>query len=93
MDSFTVAEDFKRQCRRDKCGTILADPPWQFSNRTGKMAPEHKRLNRYVTLKLDEIKEVPVAAACAEQAHLVPQGAAARLASSSVPAASRSAAQ
>ena len=20
-------------------GTILADPPWQFTNRTGKMAP------------------------------------------------------
>jgi hypothetical protein len=28
-------------------GTILADPPWLFANRTGKMAPEHKRLFRY----------------------------------------------
>ena len=26
--------------------TILADPPWQFQNRTGKMAPEHRRLLR-----------------------------------------------
>jgi transcriptional regulator with XRE-family HTH domain len=24
-------------------GTILIDPPWRFLNRTGKMAPEHKR--------------------------------------------------
>ena len=22
-------------------GTILADPPWQFTNKTGKVAPEH----------------------------------------------------
>lgn len=29
--------------------TILADPPWQFQNRTGKVAPEHKRLSRYGT--------------------------------------------
>ncbi len=28
------------------CRTILAEPPWQFSNRTGKVAPEHKRLSR-----------------------------------------------
>ena len=38
--------------------TILADPPWQFSNRTGKVAPEHRRLNRYGTLTLDEIKAI-----------------------------------
>lgn len=31
--------------RGRKFGTILADPPWQFQNRTGKVAPEHKRLN------------------------------------------------
>ena len=37
--------------------TILADPPWRFSNRTGKMAPEHKRLLRYPTMTLDEIKK------------------------------------
>ena len=35
--------------------TILADPPWRFSNRTGKMAPEHRRLSRYETLTLDGI--------------------------------------
>ena len=47
-------------CDGHKYKTILADPPWQFQNRTGKMAPEHKRLNRYSTMKLDEIKTLPV---------------------------------
>jgi hypothetical protein len=31
---------------RRRLGTILADPPWQFRNRTGKVAPEHRRLDR-----------------------------------------------
>jgi N6-adenosine-specific RNA methylase IME4 len=69
-DAYTAAYDFNKKCRRYKCGTVLADPPWQFANRTGKMAPEHKRLNRYATLTLDDIKEIPVASACADQAHL-----------------------
>ena len=25
--------------------TVLADPPWQFTNKTGKIAPEHRRLS------------------------------------------------
>ena len=53
-----------------KYRTIYADPPWQFTNRTGKMAPEHKRLNRYSTMKLDDIKALPVAAAADEKCHL-----------------------
>ena len=69
-EALTAAEDFKRTCGQYACGTVLADPPWQFANRTGKMAPEHKRLSRYTTLTLDEIKAIPVAAACADQAHL-----------------------
>jgi hypothetical protein len=40
--------------------TILADPPWQFQNRTGKMAPEHKRLLRYPTMEMQEILDLPV---------------------------------
>ncbi len=40
--------------------TILADPPWRFQNRTGKVAPEHKRLNRYNTMSLEEICSLPV---------------------------------
>ena len=50
--------------------TILADPPWQFQNRTGKVAPEHRRLSRYGTLSLAEIEALPVADVAAETAHL-----------------------
>lgn len=51
-------------------GTILADPPWQFENRTGKIAPEHKRLKRYGTMHLDEICALPVGEIAADPAHL-----------------------
>lgn len=50
--------------------TILADPPWRFENRTGKIAPEHMRLNRYSTMSLDEICELPVARHAEDTAHL-----------------------
>jgi hypothetical protein len=50
--------------------TILADPPWQFQNRTGKMAPEHKRLLRYPTMELKEILELPVARIAGARSHL-----------------------
>jgi N6-adenosine-specific RNA methylase IME4 len=50
--------------------TVLADPPWRFQNRTGKMAPEHQRLLRYPTLTLDEISAIPVARVVAPAAHL-----------------------
>lgn len=50
--------------------TVLADPPWRFSNRTGKVAPEHRRLDRYSTMTLDAIKNVPVAGCVATNAHL-----------------------
>ena len=54
----------------DHFGTILADPPWQFTNRTGKMAPEHRRLARYSTLSLDEIMELPIAQLALPKSHL-----------------------
>jgi N6-adenosine-specific RNA methylase IME4 len=54
----------------DRFPTILADPPWQFVNRTGKMAPEHRRLLRYPTLALEEIMALPVAGLATEPAHL-----------------------
>src|SRR5262245_48159757 len=41
-------------------GTILADPPWQFANRTGKMAPEHRRLHRYTTMTNEDISKLPI---------------------------------
>src|SRR3990170_4921610 len=50
--------------------TILADPPWQFANRTGKMAPEHKRLARYSTLSFNEIGALPITHVAADTAHL-----------------------
>ncbi|MBA4783535.1 MAG: DNA methyltransferase [Rhizobiales bacterium] len=50
--------------------TILADPPWRFTNRTGKVAPEHRRLDRYSTMTLDMIKALPVEDVCAKNAHL-----------------------
>ncbi len=53
-----------------KFGTILADPPWRFPNRTGKVAPEHRRLARYETMTLDEICELKVGQVAAETAHL-----------------------
>jgi len=53
-----------------KFTTLLADPPWRFMNRSGKMAPEHKRLLRYSTMSLDEIMEMPVAQMMAKQGHL-----------------------
>ena len=55
---------------KGKFSTILADPPWQFQNRTGKMAPEHKRLMRYPTMKLNEIMELPIGDLAAERSHL-----------------------
>src|SRR5262249_56254051 len=51
-------------------GTILADPPWQFTNKTGKIAPEHKRLSRYGTMNLDEIMALPIGELTAPTAHL-----------------------
>ena len=53
-----------------KFGTILADPPWRFQNSTGKMAPEHKRLRRYATMTLQDIKELSVADIAAPTSHL-----------------------
>ena len=48
----------------------MADPPWQFQNKTGKVAPEHKRLNRYSTMTLDDICAMPVSSLAKDTAHL-----------------------
>ena len=47
-----------------KYNTIYADPPWQFQNRTGKVAPEHKRLTRYETMTITDI--IPIIEACSQ---------------------------
>ncbi len=64
------ARELLAQYGAHRYSTILADPPWQFQNRTGKMAPEHRRLSRYSTMKLDEIKALPVASLVESVAHL-----------------------
>jgi len=57
-------------CKDAKYGTIYADPPWRFQNRTGKVAPEHKRLNRYETMTMNEIMSLPVGCIAADKSHL-----------------------
>jgi N6-adenosine-specific RNA methylase IME4 len=64
------ARDFEAFIAGRRFKTVLADPPWQFTNKTGKIAPEHHRLTRYPTMTLDEIKALPVATACEDTAHL-----------------------
>lgn len=65
-----TAENLLTFAGEKKYNTIYADPPWQFQNRTGKVAPEHKRLKRYETMTLKDIKELPVPEICDEKAHL-----------------------
>ena len=62
--------DLRVVWRGSKFAAILADPPWQFTNRTGKVAPEHKRLNRYGTMSLPEICALPVEEVAAATSHL-----------------------
>ena len=50
--------------------TILIDPPWRFRNRSGKVAPEHKRLHRYQTMSLNEIAALPIQELTHEKGHL-----------------------
>lgn len=66
----SAADDLLAFAGDRKFATVLADPPWQFQNRTGKVAPEHKRLNRYDTLSLSEISSLPVSNIVAPTAHL-----------------------
>src|SRR4051794_18192273 len=65
-----AAADLLGFARGQRFTTILADPPWQFTNKTGKVAPEHKRLSRYGTMKLDEIMALPLGELVAPTAHL-----------------------
>lgn len=62
--------DFQDLLSLGKFGTILADPPWKFQNRTGKMAPEHKRLYRYHTMTNEEILSMPIKDLALPKSHL-----------------------
>ena len=71
MNSLEVtAKDLLTFTNGKKYNTIYADPPWQFQNRTGKVAPEHKRLTRYKTMSLADIKALPIPAIADNKAHL-----------------------
>lgn len=65
-----AAHDLLEFAGRKRFATVLADPPWQFTNKTGKIAPEHKRLSRYPTLHLNDIKSLPVDQLVLPTAHL-----------------------
>jgi N6-adenosine-specific RNA methylase IME4 len=61
--------DLRKELQAD-FGTVLIDPPWRFANRTGKMAPEHRRLRRYETMSFEEIAALPVGDLTLPQSHL-----------------------
>ena len=69
-EGLILAESLLSLAKQHKYSTILADPPWRFANRTGKMAPEHRRLSRYATLTIEEIAALPVSQIAADTAHL-----------------------
>lgn len=66
----TTNEDLLSRIGGTRFATVLADPPWRFQNRTGKVAPEHHRLSRYGTMSLSEISDLPLPNICSDTAHL-----------------------
>lgn len=62
--------DLARRLGTKRFQTVLADPPWRFINRTGKVAPEHRRLSRYETMTTDDICALPIADFTRSPAHL-----------------------
>jgi N6-adenosine-specific RNA methylase IME4 len=66
----SAALELRKALRGQRFATILADPPWRFTNKTGKVAPEHRRLSRYGTMALDEIAALPVSEIATTPAHL-----------------------
>jgi len=70
MTRSAAGKDLLLAANGQRFKTILADPPWRFTNRTGKMAPEHRRLSRYDTMTLEDIAALPVPLVSADPAHL-----------------------
>jgi N6-adenosine-specific RNA methylase IME4 len=62
--------DLAQKTAGKKFHTVLADPPWRFVNRTGKVAPEHRRLARYGTMTTEDICALPIAELTRQPAHL-----------------------
>ena len=63
-------EELRQATLGKRVGTVLADPPWRFQNKTGKIAPEHSRLRRYETLSVDDIANLAVREVVEDVAHL-----------------------
>jgi len=68
--SLDAGDELCAAVRGTRFGCILADPPWRFANRTGKMAPEHRRLSRYATMSFEDIAALPVSSIATNPAHL-----------------------
>ena len=68
-----TSENLLSFCGDKRYSTIYADPPWRFQNRTGKVAPENKKLNRYETMPLEDIMALPVEQVAAAKSHLLPE--------------------
>lgn len=66
----TAGTDLLQFAGGHRFGTVLADPPWRFQNKTGKVAPEHRRLSRYGTLSFEEIEALPLPDIAAPISHL-----------------------
>lgn len=64
-----ASNDLNTFLGEQRFATVMADPPWRFTNRTGKIAPEHKRLARYATMNLPDICALPVAEHLEDTAH------------------------
>ena len=62
--------DLPKEVGQFRYRTVLADPPWRFVNRTGKVGPEHRRLWRYDTLSIAELCTVPVQRISRAPSHL-----------------------
>lgn len=67
--SLCISERLAVDVGQEKFGTVLADPPWRFSNRSGKIAPEYHRTARYETLPFDEITGLGVSEFLLDAAH------------------------
>lgn len=65
-----IGESLRAVARPGGFPTILADPPWRFQNRTGKVAPEHRRLSRYDTMTTEEISGLPLRDVASRNSHL-----------------------
>jgi len=51
-------------------GTVLADPPWSFSDKGSRAAPDWKQAPIYSTMRAEDILSLPVDVIAAPRAHL-----------------------